>query len=922
MKTILLLTFFFYCSVSRAQFSESFFENLLPSDAPRGHFGGCVTTDNGVLGVRFAYQGTTEVQWVKLDQYGDYQFYSSNLPQDSISNVENIVEVFEEGNFQYIITQNAESTDNFKGFHFYKFENYSTLVFSSFIPQLIKNVKSSIYYRYGKFYLLFNQIPTNLILIKVDPVSFSIVDTDTLSSNISVSSIPNYTYYGNSFIKFYDENNYDVYSKKDTMLVRIKNINSQIQAPEYFDLDVSRVLGFNQEETTLAIYQNLSKKIVKYYLDSLLTYVGELNISNIPVSNNPMGYLIFHSNGSKDFIINENQKLYLYDNHQLIDSNINQVNYRINKIEFNQNKYILIGSKEMAFSKYFLSITSNSFDKIFEFKEYGGKYKFGNYKTHLALGNSIFFNVEDRLREKDFIFNDKIYISGQMISGKSNSSFYGQNKFAVNGAYKPGPYTNPALYDVSVVDRYNENFYVTEQMLNEHVNAINNADPSYRMPKGIKNWPANGDVSKGQVGNLAPFVDVNNNGVYEPLFGDFPSFPGTNCLLNITHQLESDFNNTGSGLEVHTYMYNFDCMDSIKDVIFIKTQVFNRGTIEFDSLAYGIYNDFDLGYYGDDYIGTHVNKGLIYAYNGDLIDEQGPNSFGFGDSLPTMANMFLKGVPFSHNGIDDMEGVSEFQTINGFGFNDSVLDNEYRGLEYSTNFRSGNNDPNNPQGYFYYLNGRLLDGNPQFYGGDGTALSTGATEYKTKYMFPGNSDSNFYGTSGIDPGFIWDEMTTNNPQGDRRIMGSFGSTPLAPGESITYHSAYLAGKRVPGMGQSEMDLFAKAAHVKKAFNTNITSCGQTFDNLTEDQITSVPKKHKEIDFKIYPNPMDELVSIELSDVNASGKITFVDINGKICLQTELKGKANPISVKDLPNGFYIVKIQSKQGTRQYKLVKK
>jgi hypothetical protein len=930
MKTILFLTFLFCSFVSWTQFNEGFFEILEPENSKKQHFGGCHLANNGMLGVRFAIDGTKEVQWVKMNELGEYEFFSADLPQNLIPDNEYILEVFEESNFQYIITQDANADINLRGFHFYKYENYTTLISSNFISRPVRNTKTSVYMKYDIFYLLCNELGDSLMLHTITPQDLSLIQTQLIASSIKANTMQFFRV-GENFIQFFDENNQDFFTRSDSNIVRVKLLNNQLQNPEYFDLDAWRLLGLNNEETKLLIYKNDSgsKKINKHFLDSALTFESSISLPNMSVSSDYSNYLQICSYGSHDFIFNQENEAYLFENNIKIDSfliNSSSMVLRINKIDVSQNKITLIGSKNVTFSpKFMLVLVKNDFERLTDFKEYGGVYNFDNYSTHIGIGTSI-FNDLGFLRDDNFIFYSKIYFSGQCLSGKSGSNYYGTNGLYGISVFKPGPYTNSTSYHVSVVDKYNENFYVTQQMLNEHVNAINNADPSYRMPKGIKNWPAHGDVSKGQAPNLAPFVDVNNNGIYEPLLGDFPSFPGTNCLLNITHQLESDFSNTGSGLEMHTYMYNFDCMDSIKDAIFLKTHVFNRGTIDYDSLAYGIYNDFDLGYYGDDYIGTNVENGLIYAYNGDLIDEQGPNSGGFGDSLPTMANMFLKGVPFSQNGQDDIEGVSEFQTINGFGFDDGILDNEFKSLEYSICFQAngliGTGEPTSSQDYFFYLNGRWLDGSPQLYGGTGTPFSSGATQNTAKYVYPSDSDPYWYGTTGIDLGFIWDEITNNNPKGDRRIMGSFGSTPLAPGESITYHSAYLAGKRVPGMGQSEIDLFAKAAHVKKAFNANITSCGQTFDNLTEDQITSVPKKQKEIDFKIYPNPMEELVNIELSDEYATGNITFADINGKICLQTALKGMVNSISVKDLPNGFYVVKIQSKQGTKQYKLIKK
>ena len=40
---------------------------------------------------------------------------------------------------------------------------------------------------------------------------------------------------------------------------------------------------------------------------------------------------------------------------------------------------------------------------------------------------------------------------------------------------------------------------------------------TYTPVSDILSWPGNGDVSMGQAKNLAPFVDVNHNNIYDPL---------------------------------------------------------------------------------------------------------------------------------------------------------------------------------------------------------------------------------------------------------------------------------------------------------------------------------------------------------------------------------------------------------------------
>jgi hypothetical protein len=856
-----------------------------------------------------------------MNTNGDYEFFAADLPQGIISNNENIIEVFEENNFQYIVTQISKPTENIKGYNIYKYENYTNLFSSNFFEKNLTNSMISVSFKYNKFYISYVETDGKL---KVETVStdLNLINSFQLTGGFLINNT-NLLRKNEIFLKFNNENNIDIYSRIDTNIVRLKFINNQFQNLETFNFYTNFFFGFNKEENKLLVLENRfsSKKYKKYLIENLSLDV-EINLIHLNIFD-----LNVYSYNNKDWILNRNYQFYIYENNVLIDSTQTIfLMYQINKIFEKDNKICLIGSKKvLEYTNIKQLIISKTDSKnLFDFKEYGGVYKFGDYQTRFGIGDNI-FNDDNFLRSKEFIFNHKIYFAGQYLVGKTGNNYKGENKLFNFQNYKPGPYTSSNSYSIDIIDKYNENFYVTQQMLNEHVNAINNNIPSYKMPKGIKNWPAHGDVSKGQVQNLAPFVDVNNNGIYEPDLGDFPSFPGTHCLLNITHQLETDFENTGSGLELHSYMYNFSCDDTIRDVIFLKTQIFNRSLISYDSLSCGLFNDFDLGNYNDDFIGTHVENGLIYAYNGDGLDEDGIIGLGFGDSLPTMACMFLKGNPFEVNGLDDQPGVSEFQTINGFGFNDGFIDNEHKGLEFSmyrfNDSPTGDDYPENPLQVFHFLNGKSKMGINQTFGGNAFPTSSGSTNIISRFVFPGNSDPSHYGTNGIDPGFIWSEETVNNPAGDRRMIGSFGSSPLASGESITYHSAFLAGKRAVGVGQSEIDLFAKAAHVKKAFNSNLTSCGQSFDNLTSDQITSLPKTQK-ADFKIFPNPMENELNIVFTQENSEGKIMFYDINGKTCLEQNLQKTNNKISVNELKNGFYIVSIETNNGTKQYKLIKR
>ena len=87
----------------------------------------------------------------------------------------------------------------------------------------------------------------------------------------------------------------------------------------------------------------------------------------------------------------------------------------------------------------------------------------------------------------------------------------------------------------------------------------------------------------------------------------------------------------------------------------------------------------------------------------------------------------------------------------------------------------------------------------------------------------------------------------------------------------------------------------------KGFSENILSIGN--DNETK--------------LKIYPNPCDEKVYIQLSAIGSQNvKCNICDITGKLILSDDFIVNDNSpivISTKDYPEGFYIVHIQSSDG---------
>ncbi|WP_341902148.1 T9SS type A sorting domain-containing protein [Fluviicola taffensis] len=496
----------------------------------------------------------------------------------------------------------------------------------------------------------------------------------------------------------------------------------------------------------------------------------------------------------------------------------------------------------------------------------------------------------------------------------------------------PGPYTTNSMYDELMEAKYNRPYHVSLQMIQDHLDSLASGSSAYVPVWEISNWPANGNTALGQAANLAPFVDVNSNGIYEPLLGDYPSIYGSDCVFSITHY--RDNGNTNKALEFHSYVYVQQCDTSevFDNVLMRKVKVISRGA-EIDSLFFGGIFDGDLGNYNDDYFGSHVELGMIYNYNGDSMDEDNSGRKGYHDTLAVQGIMVLKGFKQANDGLDNGIGIQAGQSVNGYGFNDGVTDNEYAGLNSSiiftgTNAPVGQSDPANTLQLLNTLNGLWQLGDQMYYGGVGFPGAPCVTSIEANYMYPADSDPLHWGTEGTTPGFDWSEFepcgsgSTSNPGGDRRGAYSFGKTALSNGESVELDYAYLIKRQnapAATLFEPVTDLFVKAAAVRSAFLSNEGPCGINFDPISESLGIEESTITGDL-FTVYPNPTTGLVRINgISEVGAT--VQVFDMNGKL-LQTVTGYQAmQTIDLKELDGNLFILRIQSESKTEQKRVVK-
>jgi len=275
----------------------------------------------------------------------------------------------------------------------------------------------------------------------------------------------------------------------------------------------------------------------------------------------------------------------------------------------------------------------------------------------------------------------------------------------------------------------------------------------------------NGFVLPNTPQGLAPFFDQNSDGIYNPNDGDFP-LPESVSQNTIPSQIIwKIFNDAGSShtlsnsdplnVEVQQTVWSFWCEDNpiLNYSIFSSYKIINRGNETLDSMSAGIFTDFDLGCYTDDYFGCAPNLNTYYSYN--------------------------------HDSLDGTTGINCDADFNSYGANPPVQAVTFLNQSLTSYVQyyidsfdppSGVFPPQLPQEFFHFLNGQWGNGLPITYGTDG--YNTGGDS--TKYLYPDNPNDSLG----------WSMETTNWPYSDWASLGNNYIGSLPPGAVYNFDIAY------------------------------------------------------------------------------------------------------------------------------------
>jgi hypothetical protein len=226
----------------------------------------------------------------------------------------------------------------------------------------------------------------------------------------------------------------------------------------------------------------------------------------------------------------------------------------------------------------------------------------------------------------------------------------------------------------------------------------------------------------------APFVDINNDGVYRLEDGDYPDILGDQYTWWVFNDVGNTKTETGSGpigMEIQTSAFAFSRKDYMNDATFINYRLINRGVLTMSETYMSTWTDADLGYGYDDYIGCDTARGLGILYNAKVPDGNGEvNSYG--NQVP------MVGVDFFIGPKHDTFENGQYRILDTL---DMTIFNYFNNTPSS---RVGN--PNGALEIFRVMTGYNRVGDAMT---DDRAQNSGSTGYtgsgpRVKFAYPGN----------------------------------------------------------------------------------------------------------------------------------------------------------------------------------------
>jgi len=355
----------------------------------------------------------------------------------------------------------------------------------------------------------------------------------------------------------------------------------------------------------------------------------------------------------------------------------------------------------------------------------------------------------------------------------------------------------------------------------------------------------------------APFVDVNNNKIYDAQI-DTPGVRNADqtifmCITDAnpeSHNLGIGFGGGMNpiGAEVHFTVWAYN-HSFLQDVQFMKWSIINKSKYRWENVYTSIVTDPDLGNSDDDYIGCDTLRNLGYCYNADNYDQI------YGNNPPAFGFLILRGV--ENRDLDPIKRykMTSFTRFIGTGASPPPCEADPAGEPYPA---------------FLMIKGFKKDST--------SWMDVSELPYKrTRTIYSGDPETNIGWTmfKGYMDNCNRDTTGTVYPvcsPFDMRFCMSSGADSIVtiPGDSQQFIAAQLITQGTSNLN-SVTKLKALSDSIKIFYDLNILD--------TNDYIPPLPESF--LLYQNYPNPFNPVTTIKYqipNTVNVSIKI--YDVRGR------------------------------------------
>lgn len=387
--------------------------------------------------------------------------------------------------------------------------------------------------------------------------------------------------------------------------------------------------------------------------------------------------------------------------------------------------------------------------------------------------------------------------------------------------------------------------------------------------------------------NLAPFRDINSDGIYNPMDGDYPiadkAYPNVIAddllwlVFNDIGNLHTQTNGGKLGVEVQLTAYAFDCANSplVSQSIFVRHEIINRSVLAIRDFRAGLWTDFDLGCGSDDFMGTIPSMNTVYAYNSDNMDE---SSCVFAAQL--------KGF----------ESNPPVQAI-------TLLNRPIKSSMYYINSGSSpQGDPSSAVGYYRLMGSTWVNGVPLTSGGNGYAPNNTNT---TSFVFPDNPND----TSG------WSMVTAGLGGMDVRSIITTDTNAFMPGRTFELVTAYSYHRDLDSSNLQNVNLMYQQIPTIQNYYNN----GYTINNTCSNVLSiDGDLQNMEQTVQVFPNPTEATVNVVSSSDIVAIQL-FNPLGQLVITEANINQTATTLDVQNLSAGLYLLQVKTTAGYTTQKI---